>query len=67
LGVGTLVHVVPFHSSTSDVQPVVAPLKERPTAVQDAREVHETPSRKVKADTAAADAPARRPERRRLR
>jgi hypothetical protein len=56
LGVGTLVHVVPFHLSASDVV-IGGAVSEYPTAVQDAREVHDTPSRKVKVDTAAADAP----------
>jgi hypothetical protein len=43
LGVGCLVHVVPFHLSASDTQPAALPVKERPIAVHAVGDEHDTP------------------------
>jgi hypothetical protein len=44
-GEDALVQFEPFQCSMSDVQPVVAPAKERPTAVQALDEAQDTPYR----------------------
>ena len=58
LGVRWIVHVEPFHLSTSDVATVV-PLPEVPTAMHAADDVHDTPYSPGAASTAAEVGAAR--------